>query len=784
MATTVSQLSAKISVEGANDAKKSLKDVGQSAEDTSNSFKSFLGSAFSVAAGQAIFQGLADTVGFLKNQVVDLFQSTFAQQTVMAQTEQVIKSTGDASGETAQSIEGLADSLSKVTDFSDTVTESGENMLLTFTNIGQDVFPEATRTMLDMSQALGQDVKSSAIQLGKALNDPLTGITALQRVGVTFTDSQKQVIQSMMDTGDVAGAQSVILQELQREFGGSAEAAGKTAAGQFQILGNEMDDVKQKIGTALLPILQQFTGYIQSNVMPIVDSFSSWFIATAVPDIQQFANYLQGTAIPAIEHAASWIDTMAHNSQVLIPTLSAIGAVVAAVVVPAFAAWAVETVAATWPLLAVAAAVAGLTAGFMALWNNNAGFRSFIQGLGQDFSNLGSWMQKNAIPALQQIGKWIGTYVWPFLQQMGGFMASVFIPVWQNLVNLWQSQLAPLFQQLLPTFGQFLPLLKLIGIIIAGVVLTALGLLVGAIDGIAKGIGYFVEGLGTLIGGIVQIFTGIMQVAGGFIQFFDDLFHGRWSKLVGDLGQIWQGLLNILGGLWNSIVGIFQAAWGLISGIVGGMVQGVISFFTTLYNEIVGHSLIPDLVNGVISWIAQLPGRVWGFIESMVKGTLERFNMFKAEAIVIFDHIVDQIIGAFSGIGSGIWSGVKSGLNDAIGLLNSWIGNLNKVHIDIGDFHAGFSVPTIPYLASGGRIGQSGFAVVGEQGPETVLLPRGAQVYSHSQTNDLLSALSGLLSSSSGGSSTVILELEGRQFARAVAPHLTEHLRLVTASRT
>jgi hypothetical protein len=103
---------------------------------------------------------------------------------VLAQLDSVLKSTGGSAGITRDMATDLADSLSAVTRFSDDAVLSGENILLTFTNIGKDVFPAATETMLDMSQALGQDLQSSAIQLGKALQDPVNGVTALKRVGV------------------------------------------------------------------------------------------------------------------------------------------------------------------------------------------------------------------------------------------------------------------------------------------------------------------------------------------------------------------------------------------------------------------------------------------------------------------------------------------------------------------------------------------------------------------------------------------------------------------------
>jgi len=144
-----------------------------------------------------------------------------------------------------------------------------ENLLLTFTSIGKDVFPQALTTVNDMSQALGQDTKSSAVQLGKALQDPIKGITALSRVGVNFTEGQKEAIAAMVKAGDVAGAQKIILKELGTEFGGSAEAAGKTFAGQMTIAKNQVSGLGSTIGSALLPALTGIISTVNAN-MPMI----------------------------------------------------------------------------------------------------------------------------------------------------------------------------------------------------------------------------------------------------------------------------------------------------------------------------------------------------------------------------------------------------------------------------------------------------------------------------------------------------------------------------------
>lgn len=185
-----------------------------------------------------------------------LIDSFVEQEKAITQLETVLKSTGGAAGVTSQEMQDLAKSLQSVTKFSDEAIIGAENILLTFTQIGSEVLPSAVETVLDMAEALGVDLKGQAIQLGKALNDPIRGVGALQEVGVSLTQSQKELINSLVAVGDTAGAQKVILNELSVEFGNSARAAGDTFGGKLSGLENTISDTAADLISVLVPALE------------------------------------------------------------------------------------------------------------------------------------------------------------------------------------------------------------------------------------------------------------------------------------------------------------------------------------------------------------------------------------------------------------------------------------------------------------------------------------------------------------------------------------------------
>jgi hypothetical protein len=262
-----------------------------------------------------------------------------------AQTNAVIKSTGSAAGKSIDEINKLNGSLEKLTGIEAEVIQEGQNMLLTFTNIKGDNFDSATKAALNLSVALGKDMSSSAMLVGKALNDPIAGLSALSRTGIQFTDDQKNMITTMVEMGDTAGAQTVILAELERQFGGSAEAFGDTTAGKLAKVGHLFGEMGENIAVAVLPALDMFA----AKAMELMETHG--------PAIEEALKGVTDFVIGLVEGFFSFTDWAAENEGLFNVIVVVLGAMAAAVAVLTVAMWAFNLAALANPLVLIIAAI-------------------------------------------------------------------------------------------------------------------------------------------------------------------------------------------------------------------------------------------------------------------------------------------------------------------------------------------------------------------------------------------------------------------------------------------
>ena len=187
------------------------------------------------------------------------------------------------------------------------VIKATQAKLLTFKNLAQtaDVvggaMDRATMAALDLAAAGFGSAETNAVQLGKALQDPIKGITALARAGVTFTQVEKDKIRALVESGNVLEAQNLILSAIETQVGGTAQATAK-ASDRIRLA---FDNIAESVGEALLPTFNLFadelvkiTPQLEAALAPAAAEVAKIFREQVLPAIQNFTNWLsspQGT---------------------------------------------------------------------------------------------------------------------------------------------------------------------------------------------------------------------------------------------------------------------------------------------------------------------------------------------------------------------------------------------------------------------------------------------------------------------------------------------------------
>ncbi len=272
----------------------------------------FKGALTGVAAAVGVLLAGRAVLGFAGEALAEARQA--AQ--VGRLTEAVIKSTGGAAKVSSGHVADLAESVSNLVGVDDEAIQGAENLLLTFTNIrnaagkGNQVFDEATQAIVDMTAAMNhgtvseEGLHSATIQVGKALNDPIKGITALRKVGVAFTDDQVKQIKALVASGKTMEAQKIILKELKTEFGGAAAAAADPA----QRAAVAWDNFKERLGNLVLPVVGRLATVFTDRVLPVLED-------RLVPALQRAGAWIRDVlvpafrdhAIPALREFARWV---------------------------------------------------------------------------------------------------------------------------------------------------------------------------------------------------------------------------------------------------------------------------------------------------------------------------------------------------------------------------------------------------------------------------------------------------------------------------------------------
>jgi len=519
-----------------------IKDVGESADKASPKGSGFFSGMLQAASGFL----LANVVGAIGSQLGDLASSAMEDargtQQLMAQTETIIKNTGGAAGMSAQQVADLAASLSDAAGqslFGDDQIQGAENVLLKYKEL-KGIIPGVTTLAVDMAQSLGKDPAAAAEFLGRALQKPFDAAAKLAKEGIVLNDSQKATLDAFKKTGDTAGAQAFLIEQLNSTYKGSAAAAAGAAGGTVQFKAR-MGEAAETVATAFLPILDQAGKLLNDYLAPAIETVATWlgnnlpgavatasdfFSSTLMPAISTISGFLAGRLIPIVSDLNAWLSQTLppaiqqlsdYWTQTLQPALQMVWAFIDENVIPI-----IDT------LVGVAFAI-----------------------LKEDIKILAALWVNVLWPALQKVWAFLDAFVIPILARLIVWLKDNLPPAIRFLADLWNNVLLPALSAVWSFIStKVLPILNAIGEVINAVLVVAFKLIAGFItttlvpafvklwDYIDKNVlpilrkigdvistiaGPAISALGTLIKPVVGFFSDLMDNVQGVVQWLEEL---------------------------------------------------------------------------------------------------------------------------------------------------------------------------------------------------------------------------------------------------------------------
>jgi hypothetical protein len=459
--------------------------------------KTLAGIAGAVAAGMAVKK----VVDFGKSTVEAAGAAAHANKQLTA----VMKGTGDGYQEATKHAIDLADSLGRQVGVSPNVIKAGESILATFHSVSgaagmqAGIFDRATKAGADLAAAGFGSISSNATQLGKALEDPTKGLTALARSGVTFTKSQKDQIAAMQKSGDLLGAQKVVLAAVESQVQGTAAAT----AGAGAKMSVAYEEMKVKIGTAFLPAVSSVKKEL-TGLFDFVSANSSWLVplvagvtvlagalVTIVGAVKLFTMVMESVklAIAGVRLAMMLLNTAFLTSPIGWITLAVVALIAVIVLIATKTTWFQSIWSAMTAGISAAwrASVAAVVAGWNAVWGVlSGGFRA-VQSI---VAAVLGWIRGNW-PLL------VGILAGPF-----GIAVATVIRYWSPITGFFSG----LIGSIAGVFGRVVSA-------ITSPFITAFNIVRGTVD---AAVGW----IQSRVAGIMSIVTGAINTAKGVYNAF------------------------------------------------------------------------------------------------------------------------------------------------------------------------------------------------------------------------------------------------------------------------
>jgi phage-related protein len=590
-----------------------------------------------------------------------------------AQLAAGIQSTGNAANVSVQGMNDLASSIQLMSGQTDDSISEAQALLLTFTNIknvGADkIFDQATMAAANMAARLGGDAAGSATMLGKALNDPVAGITSLSRAGVQFSDQQKEQIKTMVAAGDTMGAQKLILAELENQFGGSAEAAGKTLPGSIEILKRSFEDLLQMLAGRATPGLANFISLLSSGLQAATPAIEGALdtVSTVVGGIVDVVSGMW----TGVGYDTSGLGKLAGPIEdVGVVIFQVIDSIVAAVkpfiptIVSAFTSLGV-------PLLNAALALSPLRLAFEAILPVLPQIAALLGTVAATLGGALAAVLPAVVPLVQLLVSTLSGVliaVLPIVAQLVGVLASAIasvIPALLPLVTALFPILVTVIQAALPIISALMPILTMVaglfGTLVAAVaplISTIIGLLIPVIQALLPIVT-------TVFGVIAQVITSAMQIVQGIIQVVTGAISGDW-------GMVWDGILNILGGVWNTIVSLVSGAIQIVFSVISSILGAIGSLFSSVWNGLIG--VVSGAWNGIVSAVSTGIGNAVRFVGEMPGKTISALGNLAGLLVSAGGDMMRGFIEGVKGVAGRIAEAVLAPIRNSVEGVKNFLG--------------------------------------------------------------------------------------------------------------
>ncbi len=311
-----------IRIDASGNASIVMQETAQHADNLSKVVTTGLGVAFGDILTEAA-NFATEALRQLGEVFVDAFNEAQQDELMSVRLAQQVRNVGAETGITNDFLSQMVDKYRDLAGGSDDVVKATESILLRFTNITKDIYPQALQLSADLAATMGTDMTSAAQMLGRALEDPASGMMLLRRAGVVLDADQQNLIKSMEKAGDTTGAQALLMKDLAGIVGGTAAAAANTMSGRWAIMQAHLEDVAKGIMGKLLPPLEQlFDQYIKPNI-PVIEAFGE--------KLGEWALTIFPQVVKAISDAIVFVQTYWPGIQAAIqPVVDAVGGILKA----------------------------------------------------------------------------------------------------------------------------------------------------------------------------------------------------------------------------------------------------------------------------------------------------------------------------------------------------------------------------------------------------------------------------------------------------------------------